>query len=242
MRRASRLGAPRCGRGPKEEALRFGAWIAFADETGASTDPAVRRTWGRRGQTPLIAVSRKRRQRMNASGWLCVNPADGRVRLVYTAQRDSITQHEVPDLISRVRSQLGAPVVLVWDNHSSHTARWVSRELANRAFRSLEELEKVLRSHLRSVQRRHPAGRTRLTRQPTSALLQWSLPLVRGGLPPTPGAGPGRDRFSGPAGAVFGPVHHAETTYAPAPCARPRGRIGWPWPTGPRPAPMCRCV
>lgn len=146
----------------------------------------MRRTWGRRGQTPLIAVSGKRRQRMNASGWLCVNPADGRVRLVYGAQRESITQHDLPDLISRVHSQLGAPVVLVWDNHSSHTARWVSRELAgrewlsvvhlpkyapelnpvetlwahlkdhlaNRAFRSLEELERVMRSHLRSVQKR----------------------------------------------------------------------------------------
>ncbi len=123
---------------------------------------------------------------MDASGWLCVNPADGRVRLGYTAQRDSLTQYEVPDLVSRVHSQLGAPVVLVWDNHSSHTARWVSRELAgrswlrvvhlpqyapelnpvetlwahlkdhlaNRAFRSLEELERVMRSHLRSVQRR----------------------------------------------------------------------------------------
>lgn len=146
----------------------------------------MRRTWGRRGQTPLIAVSRKRRQRMNAIGWLCVHPGDGRVRLVYTAQRESITQHDLPDLISRVHDQLRAPVVLVWDNHSSHTARWVSRELAgrewlsvvhlpkyapelnpvetlwshlkahlaNRAFRSLEELEQVMRSHLRSVQQR----------------------------------------------------------------------------------------
>jgi len=78
----------------------------------------------------------------------------------------------------------GAPVVLVWDHHCSHTARWVSRELAdrawlsvvhlpkyapdlnpvetlwahlkarlaNQAFRSVGDLEKVLRSHLRSVQ------------------------------------------------------------------------------------------
>jgi hypothetical protein len=67
---------------------------------------------------------------MNAGGWLCVNPADGRVRLVYTAQRDALTQHDLPDLISRVHSQFKAPVVLVWDNHSSHTARWLSRELA----------------------------------------------------------------------------------------------------------------
>ncbi|GHC71657.1 hypothetical protein GCM10007079_04230 [Nocardiopsis terrae] len=102
----------------------------------------MRRTWGRRGQTPLIAVSRKRRQRMNASGWLCVNHADGRVRLVYGAQRDSITQHDLSDLICRLHSQLRAPVVLVRDNHSSPTARWVSRELAEQAWLSVVHLPK----------------------------------------------------------------------------------------------------
>jgi transposase len=123
---------------------------------------------------------------MNASGWLCVNPADGRVRLVYAAQRDSITQHDLPALIDRVHGQLGARLVLVWDNPSSHTARWVRGQLAdrpwlsvvhlpkyapelnpvetlwshlkthlaNRTFRSLDELEEVMRSHLRSTQRR----------------------------------------------------------------------------------------
>lgn len=69
------------------------------------------------------AVSRKRRQRMNASGWLCVAPADGWVRLMYAAQRDSIAQRDLPDLTSRVHDRLRKPVVLVWDNHFSHTAR-----------------------------------------------------------------------------------------------------------------------
>lgn len=146
----------------------------------------MRRTWGQRGHTPLIALSRKRNRRVNVGGWLCINPVDGRVRLVYTAQRTPITQRDLPALIDRVHDQLGAPLVLVWDNHSSHTAERVRRELAdrewvsvvhlpryapelnpvetlwshlktvlaNRAFRSLEELEKVMRSHLRSVQRR----------------------------------------------------------------------------------------
>lgn len=135
----------------------------------------------------MIALSRKRNHRVDAGGWLCANPTDGRVRLVYTAQRTPITQHDLPDLIDRVHDQLAAPVGLVWDNHSSHTAARIHRELedrqgasgvflpryapelnpvetlwshlktvlANRAFRGVEELEKVMRAHLRSVQR-HP--------------------------------------------------------------------------------------
>ncbi|WP_116248452.1 IS630 family transposase [Nocardiopsis sp. FIRDI 009] len=186
MRRTSRPGAPRYGRGSKEQVGRDGACLVFADETGAGTDPPVRRTWGRKGRTPLIARSRRHRRRVNAVGWLCVDPLQGTVRLVYTAQHRPITQHDLPALIDRVHAQVGVPVVLIWDNHSSHrgarmreelAARpWLSvvhlptyapelnpvealwshlkRVLANRAFRGVDELEKVLRSHLRSVQKR----------------------------------------------------------------------------------------
>jgi transposase len=103
---------------------------------------------------------------------------------VYTAQRPSITQADLPALIERVHDRLRATIVLVWDNHSSHTTGWVRGQmearpwlsvvrlpayapdpvealwshlkafLSNRAFRNVDELEQKLRSHLRSVQNR----------------------------------------------------------------------------------------
>lgn len=49
-----------------------------------------------RGRAPLIALSRKRTPGVDADGSLYVDPADGRVRLICTAQRTPITQHEPP--------------------------------------------------------------------------------------------------------------------------------------------------
>ncbi|WP_344163194.1 IS630 family transposase [Nocardiopsis rhodophaea] len=161
--------------------------MVFADETGASTDPPVRRTWGRRGRTPLIAVNRGPRARVNATGWLCVGPQGKAVRLVFSTSRTGFTHYDFPELIDRVHQRLGGgPVVLVWDNHASHKTRWLrgrlgarewltvvllpryapelnpvealwsqlKRRIANRAYRSLDELENAMRSYLLSAQKR----------------------------------------------------------------------------------------
>ncbi|GAA2016733.1 hypothetical protein GCM10009799_51120 [Nocardiopsis rhodophaea] len=146
----------------------------------------MRRTWGRRGRTPLIALSRRRRRRINASGWLCVAPDGSHTRLVFTTSRTGYRHYDFPELIDRVHERLGAPLVLVWDNHPSHRTAWlrhrlaqrtwlsvvhlpryapelnpvetmwsqVKTRIANRAFRSVEEVERALRSALFSVQRR----------------------------------------------------------------------------------------
>ena len=43
----------------KKNAARLGAHIAFIDESGYLLIPPVRRTWGPRGQTPIIRYSYK---------------------------------------------------------------------------------------------------------------------------------------------------------------------------------------
>ncbi|GAA2041270.1 transposase [Nocardiopsis rhodophaea] len=101
-----------------------------------SSDPPVRRTWGRRGRTPLIALSRRRR-RINASGWLCVAPDGSHTRLVFTCSRTGYTQYHFPELIDQVHERLGAPLVLVWDNHPSHRTRWLRHRPAQRTWLSV---------------------------------------------------------------------------------------------------------
>ncbi|WP_236568002.1 MULTISPECIES: transposase [unclassified Nocardiopsis] len=59
---------------------------------------------------------------------------------MYTAKRASITQADLPALIDRVHAQLRAPIVLVWDNHSSHTTGWVRGQLRARPWLSVVRL------------------------------------------------------------------------------------------------------
>lgn len=80
-----------CGSGQAESftngRLNF-RWVVFADETGVRTQAPVWRTWGKQGQTPLIALYRRRSQRMNTTGRRGANPADGRVRVANRAYRN----------------------------------------------------------------------------------------------------------------------------------------------------------
>ncbi|WP_455430055.1 IS630 family transposase [Nocardiopsis sinuspersici] len=160
--------------------------MIFADESGACTSLSTCRTWGRCGHPPLVAASGGRRGRVNTIGWLCVHPASGRVRLFHTTQASSINHTDLPALLDRLHRALRAPVVLVWDNHSSHACKpmaaqieardWLNvvrlpryapelnpveslwshlkRMLRSRLFRSLDELEEVVNTHLRLVRKR----------------------------------------------------------------------------------------
>jgi putative transposase len=56
--------------GGKRTAADLGAWICFEDESGQGLRPPVGRTWGRRGQTPVVTVSGGGRA-MGVSDGLC---------------------------------------------------------------------------------------------------------------------------------------------------------------------------
>jgi hypothetical protein len=53
-----------------------GAWICFEDEAGQTLRPPKARTWGRRGRTPVIAVSGKGSGRVSVAGLACLKPGE----------------------------------------------------------------------------------------------------------------------------------------------------------------------
>ncbi|MFD7932710.1 IS630 family transposase, partial [Streptomyces sp. NPDC059742] len=55
----------------KSLAAASGAWIVFEDEAGFSMTPPVARTWGRRGQTPVIRVRGRSRRRTSVAALCC---------------------------------------------------------------------------------------------------------------------------------------------------------------------------
>ena len=85
--------------------------------------PPKAKTWGRRGQTPQVSVSGKGSERISIAGLVCVKPGQ-RSRLIYRTlihhgrkcERRSFAEVDYATLIDAAHQQLGAPIVLVWDN------------------------------------------------------------------------------------------------------------------------------
>ncbi|MFD5110071.1 transposase [Streptomyces cinereoruber] len=115
----------------KRTAQLLGAWIVSEDEAGQDLKPGKGRTWSRRGRTPLVKVTGKGSGRVLMTGMICVRP--GReTRLIYrtqtyrgrTGEKKGFRAREFTDLLTSARRQLGgAPLIVVWDNASTHHAK-----------------------------------------------------------------------------------------------------------------------
>jgi putative transposase len=104
-----------------------GAYLCFEDEAGQTLRPPKARTWGRRGRTPVVAVSGKGSGRVSAAGMTCFQPG-ARSRFFYRirvhtgrkGERRSMSEADYASLITAAHNQLHAPLILVWDNLNTH--------------------------------------------------------------------------------------------------------------------------
>jgi hypothetical protein len=111
----------------KTVAAAHGAWICFEDEAGQTLRPPRARTWGRRGWTPVVAVSGKGSGRVSIAGLVCLR-AGQRSRLIYRVlvhrgrkgERRSFAETDYAALLDAAHQQLGGPIVLIWDNLNTH--------------------------------------------------------------------------------------------------------------------------
>ncbi|WP_282704302.1 transposase [Streptomyces sp. CC219B] len=115
----------------KRTAQLLGAWIVFEDEAGQDLKPGKGRTWSRRGRTPLVNVVGKGSGRVLMAGMICVRPGH-ETRLIYrtqtyrgrTGEKKGFRAREFADLLTSARRQLGdVPLIVVWDNASTHHAK-----------------------------------------------------------------------------------------------------------------------
>jgi hypothetical protein len=113
--------------GGKTVAAERGAWLCFEDEAGQTLRPPKARTWGRRGHTPQVQVSGKGSHRVSVAGLVCVRPGQPG-RLIYRTrthrgrkgERRSFAETDYAALLDAAHRQLGAPIVLIWDNVNTH--------------------------------------------------------------------------------------------------------------------------
>ncbi|MFD7284036.1 transposase [Streptomyces sp. NPDC059862] len=109
--------------------------------------PPRARTWGRRGQTPVVRVRGRSRRRISVAAMCRYRPGE-RSRLIYRPRfhlllkgaRRSFAWQDYRDLLVRAHLQLGAPIVVVRDNLNTHRAAGLSKYAAGHEWLTIVQL------------------------------------------------------------------------------------------------------
>jgi transposase len=113
----------------RARAKRDGAEIHWGDEMGLRSDQQAGRSWGRRGQTPVIPSTGRR------FGCNMISTITNRGRLYFMVFKERFTARVFLRFLKRLRRQVGRKVVLIVDEHPVHkageTARWLKSQEAN---------------------------------------------------------------------------------------------------------------
>jgi hypothetical protein len=122
--------------GGKSTAADLGAWLCFEDESGQGLRPPKGRTWGRRGQTPVVKVTGAHNSRVSLAALICIRPGC-QPRLIYRVHRSrdrrkGFTETDYARLLDAAHQQLAGPLVVVWDNLNTHVSRAMSELVAAR--------------------------------------------------------------------------------------------------------------
>ena len=125
-----------------------GAWLVFEDESGQGLRPPKGRTWGRRGRTPVVAVTGGHNKRVSLAALIAVREGQ-RPRLIYRVRdgrprkgdkRKGFTEADYARLLDGAHQQLGGPLVLVWDNLNTHVSKAMRELIAARDWLTVFQL------------------------------------------------------------------------------------------------------
>ena len=105
----------------RAEALAIGAEIHWGDERGFRSDYHAGRTYGRRGQTPVVPATG---QRFRAN---VISSLTNRGRLAFMVFREGFTAAVFLRFLRRLVRLVRRPVFLVVDSHPVHRARRVTQ-------------------------------------------------------------------------------------------------------------------
>jgi transposase len=95
--------------------------LDFIDETGFMLQPLVRRTWAKRGQTPLLKAW-DRHDRMTAITALVLEPhrTTRKFRMYFQLQRRNANHETLFWFLVHLRRELKNPLVVIWDRLGAH--------------------------------------------------------------------------------------------------------------------------
>jgi transposase len=97
------------------------AHLVLIDETGLLLNPLARRTWARRGQTPVIGGDGGHRKKVSVIGAVSVSPAARHLGLYFATLADGFfTAEAVVEFLRDLLKHLRGKVVVVWDGGGNH--------------------------------------------------------------------------------------------------------------------------
>lgn len=108
-----------------------GAWIVFIDETGFMLVPTVRRTYAPRGRTPVHRTGDPH-GRISGAGAIAISPERDRIRMSYALLADQVNFRgaSIVQFLRDLRSELGGPMTVIWDQIPIHEGARVAEFLA----------------------------------------------------------------------------------------------------------------
>jgi len=110
----------------RARAKREGAQIHWGDEMGLRSDHQAGRSWGRRGQTPVIPGTGRR------FGCNMISTITNRGRLYFMVFKERFTARVFIRFLKRLGRQVGRKVILIVDEHPAHkageTKRWLKSQ------------------------------------------------------------------------------------------------------------------
>jgi hypothetical protein len=96
------------------------ATLGLEDEAGFTLVSPLKRTWSRRGQTPVIRTSIDHHDHLNLLGVLLVSPKGQKIRLSIKSYWHSLTGQETIAFLKQILQSVRGSIVLVWDRHPIH--------------------------------------------------------------------------------------------------------------------------
>lgn len=104
----------------RQRAKRRGADLFFLDEAGIRSDAPLQRTWGAKGQTPVVPTSGQR-QAVNA-----ISAVNARGAFWYNVYTGRLNALRFIQFLKDFRASRRRPVFLVVDKHPAHIAKVVA--------------------------------------------------------------------------------------------------------------------
>lgn len=107
----------------REEAREQGRTIVFIDESGLSQKPARKRTWAKRGQTPILEFNFNWKKLSAIAGVTFCS-------FFFALHEGTIKSAEVIEFLRQLQNRIEGPMLIVWDGLRAHWSKAVQAYVA----------------------------------------------------------------------------------------------------------------